>query len=259
MPFTFAHPAIVLPLSRSRWFSFTALVCGSMAPDFEYFLRMKPFSLYSHTLAGVFYVDLPLAWLMAVLFHHIVKQPMYACLPLYLQKGMYPAIAVPWKLDTWRKQIVFAYSAIFGSLTHLFWDSFTHKGAYFVEKFPSLQESVTMFGMELPVYKLLQHGSTCLGLAAIGFVLMRAVLRSGSEGCAVQAQLPWMHKCVYWLGIGAVGVAFACVHSLVARGVAPWVSPLQNVVPLLSGILVGIVALSLLFGQPWSKKLGRFT
>jgi hypothetical protein len=42
MPFTFAHPAIVLPLKHlpKRWYSLTGLIIGSMTPDFEYFIRM---------------------------------------------------------------------------------------------------------------------------------------------------------------------------------------------------------------------------
>lgn len=43
MPLTFAHPAAVLPFSRnSKYVNFLALVLGSMAPDFEYFLHGKP-------------------------------------------------------------------------------------------------------------------------------------------------------------------------------------------------------------------------
>ncbi|HMG06875.1 MAG TPA: DUF4184 family protein, partial [Mucilaginibacter sp.] len=40
---TFAHPAIVLSFKYfpKRWFSKTGLVIGSMAPDFEYFIRLR--------------------------------------------------------------------------------------------------------------------------------------------------------------------------------------------------------------------------
>ena len=43
MPFTFSHPAIVLPLVRKsgHWFSATGLIIGSLTPDFEYFMRMR--------------------------------------------------------------------------------------------------------------------------------------------------------------------------------------------------------------------------
>ena len=70
MPFTFAHPAIVLPLHalQRRCFSLTALVAGSLSPDFEYFLRMQIHSSHIHTLWGLLYFDLPLGLILAFLF-----------------------------------------------------------------------------------------------------------------------------------------------------------------------------------------------
>ncbi|WP_400163463.1 DUF4184 family protein [Brevibacillus sp. TJ4] len=252
MPFTFAHPAIVLPLYRLRSFSFTALVCGSIAPDFEYFLRMQPYSVYSHTLAGVSYVDLPIAFLLAILFHRIVKLPLYACLPRLLQKAVYPAVAASWKLDTWRKRLVFAYSAVLGSLTHIVWDSFTHQGAFFVEKLPALQAKLNLGGLDVPLYKLLQHGSTILGLTAIGCFLLWTALRSADA--PIRPGISLARKVVYWFGIGATGVLVACVHAWVNRGALPWDAPLQSIVPFLSGSMLGIILFSCVLGQPGVKK-----
>ena len=39
MPLTIAHPAAVLPFRHSR-LPISALVIGSLAPDFEYFLHL---------------------------------------------------------------------------------------------------------------------------------------------------------------------------------------------------------------------------
>ncbi len=39
MPFTLAHPAAVVFLKNKK-FNFTALILGSMAPDFIYFLNL---------------------------------------------------------------------------------------------------------------------------------------------------------------------------------------------------------------------------
>ena len=58
MPFTFAHPAAIIPIN-SRFkskFCLTGLVLGSMAPDFEYFIRLKPYSAYGHNLIGFLYL-----------------------------------------------------------------------------------------------------------------------------------------------------------------------------------------------------------
>jgi hypothetical protein len=55
MPFTFSHPAIILPLAYlpKKWYSMTGLVIGSLVPDFEYFLRMSMAGYHSHTIAGL--------------------------------------------------------------------------------------------------------------------------------------------------------------------------------------------------------------
>ncbi|MEM7184808.1 MAG: DUF4184 family protein [Spirochaetota bacterium] len=40
MPFTFSHPAIVLPFVKfpKQWVCLSALIVGSIVPDFEYFM-----------------------------------------------------------------------------------------------------------------------------------------------------------------------------------------------------------------------------
>ena len=88
MPFTFAHPAIVLPLHalQRRCFSLTALVAGSLSPDFEYFLRMQIHSSHIHTLWGLLYFDLPLGLILAFLFHNIVRDPLLDNLPGFLRR-----------------------------------------------------------------------------------------------------------------------------------------------------------------------------
>src|SRR5215467_2275849 len=86
MPFTFSHPAIVLPLTKTRLkLSATALIIGSMIPDFEYFIRMRDRSKYSHTLTGIVWFDIPLAVLVCFLFHHVVRNPLFENLPASLR------------------------------------------------------------------------------------------------------------------------------------------------------------------------------
>ncbi|MGN7470479.1 DUF4184 family protein [Brevibacillus sp. SAFN-007a] len=93
MPFTFSHPAIVLPLRRQGWVSFPALVWGSMAPDLEYFLRMQPYSVYSHTLPGLFCVDLPLVIALYVVYRYVVAKGLLAVFwHAFFVKGVSPLI-----------------------------------------------------------------------------------------------------------------------------------------------------------------------
>ena len=88
MPFTFSHPAIILPLNYlpKKWISLTGLVIGSLTPDFEYFIRMKIESNYSHTFWGIFWFDLPLGILLTFIFHNIVKTELFKNLPKELNQ-----------------------------------------------------------------------------------------------------------------------------------------------------------------------------
>jgi hypothetical protein len=75
MPFTFSHPAAILPLRwlPNKYYSLTGLIIGSMTPDFEFLIRMNVGSIYSHTLAGIFYFDIPVGIAICFLFHDVVR------------------------------------------------------------------------------------------------------------------------------------------------------------------------------------------
>jgi hypothetical protein len=89
MPFTFSHPAIVIPLAAKKIrLSATGLIVGSMAPDFEYFIRMKNVSRYSHTAMGLFWFDLPLALLLCFIYHLIVRNSLFDNLPAFLKERL---------------------------------------------------------------------------------------------------------------------------------------------------------------------------
>ncbi|MEN2414974.1 DUF4184 family protein [Flavobacterium mesophilum] len=98
MPFTFSHPAIILPFKYfpKSWFSMTGLVIGSLTPDFEYFMRMKVQSIYSHTLLGVFWFDLPLAIALTFIFHSIVCNSLFLNLPKAIRKRFYSFTGFNW-------------------------------------------------------------------------------------------------------------------------------------------------------------------
>lgn len=76
MPFTFSHAAAVLPFLNNKKMSATALVVGSMSPDFEYFFRMKMQSELSHTFQGIYLVDFPLSFVVILAFHSVIKKPL---------------------------------------------------------------------------------------------------------------------------------------------------------------------------------------
>ncbi|CAI8791360.1 membrane hypothetical protein [Bacillus sp. IT-79MI2] len=53
-------------------------------------------------------------------------------------------------------------------LTHVVWDAFTHKTGYFFMNLPSLQQRI----YSMPIYKFMQHGSTCLVFLLLIYVVL---------------------------------------------------------------------------------------
>lgn len=175
MPFTFSHPAIVLPLTYlpRKWVSVTGLVIGSLTPDFEYFLRMKVQSNYSHTIAGLFWFDLPLGIVLAILFHSVVRDNLFDNLPECLKSRLNGFMHFDWNKYFSANKIVVSFSVLIGAASHIFWDSFTHDHGYFVHIVPALKSSVGFFGNQIRLLKILQHSSTFLGGLAITFVIFK--------------------------------------------------------------------------------------
>jgi hypothetical protein len=175
MPFTFSHPIAVLPLAYlpKRWVSLTGLIIGSIIPDFEYFLRMRMQSDYSHTLAGVFWLDLPLAVILAFAFHNIVRDVLFDNFPGFLQSRFAVYKQFDWNSYFKKNWIVVILSVLIGIFSHLLWDSFTHETGWFVERYEWFRETVGIGGLQLPVFKILQYSSTVLGGLALLLVIWK--------------------------------------------------------------------------------------
>lgn len=175
MPFTFSHPAIILPLKYlpKRYFSLTGLIIGSLTPDFEYFIRMKVQSIYSHTLYGIFWFDLPLAILLTFIFHNIVRNDLYNNLPLIIKSRILTFSDFNWNNHFKANWIVVLISIIIGIGSHLLWDSFTHDHGYFVNHITELRNSVSLFDIKIPVLKIAQHLSSLIGAIVIAYTISK--------------------------------------------------------------------------------------
>jgi len=209
MPLTFAHPAAVLPFSRkSKYIHFSALVLGSMAPDFEYFLRGRPIGEIGHTFAGFFLLNLPLVLLVYLIYHRFIHQPLMSHLPEFLQDTYSHQMAgnKAWKV------VVFVYSALLGMLTHVIWDSFTHQNGFMVNNFHILTQTFTLLGFQIPVYKFLQHGSTLFGILLIfGYLYYRASLIEHNKTPVVLSR----EKFIFWSILVVLTLGYVCLWQLI--------------------------------------------
>lgn len=163
MPFTFAHPAAAVPLYRLApdRLVLSALVIGSMTPDFHYFLPFDILRSDSHSLPAVLWFCLPLGMVLYLLFHLILKAPLAALLPAAMRTKLplKDLLGLPRVSG-----LAIVISLLLGALTHIVWDSFTHGTGFGVRHLPMLATHLFAVGQyHVTVYKLLQHGSTVLG------------------------------------------------------------------------------------------------
>lgn len=206
MPFTFSHPAIILPINllNKKWFSLTGLVIGSMAPDFEYFLRMKTLGIYGHTISGIFWFDLPLAILLAFIFHNIVRNSLFDNLPIILKSRLSNFKKFNWSGYFKKNWPIVIISIIIGTISHIFWDNFTHYGGYFVEKIQGLADTVNIAGIDIKLYKILQHSSTLIGGIIIAYSIYKLPkVKNASENFDPKYWSVW---CIITLTI--IGIRF---------------------------------------------------
>ena len=165
MPFTVSHAAAVLPLHRlsKHALPLTALMVGSMAPDFGYFFSHEASRALTHSVPGLFIFALPMGlfiWLFYVAF---------------LEKATITLLSDRWHTrfahtDAITLSLVARASAaiVLGAVTHLLWDAFTHRGTFATNAIPALIAPTPGFSW-LPIYHLLHAVSSVVGLVILAF------------------------------------------------------------------------------------------
>jgi hypothetical protein len=215
MPFTLAHPAAAIPCRQylGSWGVSTAVVIGSIVPDFSYFIPLPIDPTFSHSLIGLVLFCLPLGVLSYFLFYLLVAPLAYALLPLPNRGRLSTTWAIG-KVPT-NPPVGIVVSLLVGAITHLVWDSFTHSNGAIVALFPSLATPLFDWeGYTLFVYGALQHTSTILGLALLFWWSVRWKRKAASEKFSTVATKPvCIPLLIALLGPpGAIGLASGYSH-----------------------------------------------
>lgn len=207
MPFTFSHPAIVLPLTflSNKWYSLTGLVIGSLTPDFEYFLRMKIKSNYSHSLGGLFWFDIPLGIIIAFLYHNFVRNSLIDNLPIALKSRFSIFKQLDWNSYFFKNWLIILISILIGASSHIFWDSFTHEHGFFVQYLHLSKHEVDFIGMKIPLFKILQHLSSFIGAIVIVYSIYRLPKNN---------QLNNYMNMKYWLLVFSISILIVLIKIL---------------------------------------------
>lgn len=228
MPFTFAHPAIILPLTKrdKRGLSLTGLITGAIAPDFEYFIRMRIYSIYSHTVSGLFWFDVPMGTLIAFLFNNLIRNSLYDNLPSVINRRLYPYKSFNWNTYFKKHWPVVLLSILIGACSHLFLDDFTHAQGYFVKIAPGFFTRHIVGS--IPLFKILQHTFTLLSALYIVYYIQKMPKTDADNNPTL---LYW--ACIALLSVIIVTVRFWIIPDY--RGIA------NVIVSGISAFMVGLI------------------
>ena len=212
MPWTFAHPAAVIPLRRycPHPLSFPALVIGSMTPDLGYHANAMEFAAYAHTLAGSLSVCLPMGLLLLGLLC-LLRKPLWHLLPQPHRGALAPAAAADPPLGP-GAVLSAAASIVLGAWTHIAWDALTHNNGWFVVRSSFLRAPVfEVADIHFYVYHVLQHLSTCVGVAAIVVTYAHGLKGAGPATGHFQQEDRWRY-----LLLGACAAAAVLTGGVLA-------------------------------------------
>jgi hypothetical protein len=163
VPFTVSHAAAVLPLHRWSRFNLplSALMIGSMAPDFAYFYSHASERLVTHSVHGLFTFAWPVGFCVWWFYVRFLEEPTIALLPEPWCRRFAPTGKLTLRRFAWVSAAI-----IVGAATHILWDAFTHRSTFITRAFPIFRAHVP--GLHwLPVFEVLQVLSSVVGLVVL--------------------------------------------------------------------------------------------
>jgi hypothetical protein len=180
MPFTFAHPAAVLPLRRFRSLHMAALMVGSIAPDLPYYVpaRYSRVMFETHTAMGALYLDVPLG-LVTLLFCFLLRRPL-TVLMTPRARGLYLQSMERFK-DEPRNWLWAPLAIYIGAWAHIVWDAFTHDSGWAVRRVAALSAPITIGDYTGTICHVLQYVSSVAGLLILAIWYLRLRSPSTSE------------------------------------------------------------------------------
>lgn len=211
----------------ARWSAASALVIGSMVPDFAYFMPWPDTRHASHTVPGLLSFCLPVGMVAVVAFEFFLRRPLTFLLPRFLRERLGPV--KPPRLHHPRVLAASVAALLLGAVTHQLWDSFTHGNGVIVEILPVARETLfTLGGYDVRVYKVFQHASTLLGAALIARSLRDWCRRTPRRESIGDVAGRRQRRALAWLAIGGLSFLVAFVDGGTTPLPRPWLHASQS-------------------------------
>ncbi len=234
VPFPLAHPAAVLPLKRCcpRPLSFSALVIGSLSPDFGYCFGPLKIEDFSHSALGTVCFCLPIGLVALWAFQHLGGGS--------LRANPKTATVEPLRLTLPPVLAWAAVSLLVGAWTHLLWDGFTHKEGWFVTHIPVLRMPLTTFmGRTVRVFSVLWYLCSFAGVGVL-YVAYEGWKEGRQTGARLNLSLPTVLRAGTVAGLA---VLLATIHHIARHSLVVYAAGLLSVVLVLGlGYGLGLVS-----------------
>ncbi len=215
MPFTTAHPAIVIPLKKMwpDYLSLTGLMSGAMAPDLLYFLQLTTVNRgFSHSWAGLFLFCLPAGILFSFAFHWFFKLSLIQNLPHPFDRTLSGLATSKFRPISPRDWVVLIVSVLIGTISHFFWDSFTHAQGEIAQMVPFLTSYTRVLGHPMQITTIAQHISTLIGLSVMVYTFGRGVVAPPRDDAMPERQR--MDKLIFWFAGGLMAAVSGSIWVL---------------------------------------------
>ncbi len=217
MPYTFSHPAAVMPLRK--YLPFSALVVGSMAPDYLSFVPWIRHRHYGHSTEGIFTFCIPASFLVLWFFHAVLKRPLLRLAPYSHQRKL-ARFTGEFHFGGAKRLLLITLAIWVGIELHIWWDAFTHVFGYFPRRFPILLTPMTDSGRFL-LTDLLQHGTSVLGGLVLLDLYRRWLMKAPESDVPTMYQISDLVRiaaigCMVALAVG-IGILLPTPYSFVAK------------------------------------------
>jgi hypothetical protein len=249
MPFTLSHVIAVLPIYKisKKYFSISGLIIGSMAPDFEFFIRYTLYAIWSHTFMGIFLFDLPISLILCFVFHSWVRDKLIIYLPSILGSKYSKYYKFSWNEYFKKHYLIVIISIFVGIFTHFAWDNLTHEPNYISPiYFDFLLTELSMANLHIPLYNILQALSSIIGLAGLLYTVYSRPSSFLAENKSFSEKVKfWSRYSIFVLTI------------FIGRYVlgVPDEKPIgQLIVVSISSCLYGLVVLSIIYPMCFEKQ-----
>lgn len=241
MPFTPAHAVAALPFREST-LPLSAVVIGTLSPDFDFYLRLAPRGTFGHTFQGMFVLDLPLSLLALWLYENTVRPAIEASAPGLFPDGTRLPLTAPRTFLGW---LLLTAAVMFGVATHIALDSFTHSGYWPYAHFAALRASWQFPGLpSVQTYMLLQCGTSVIGMGVLWLVWSKWIRSRPGPKPRIKPLGWWMLASAFLIAI----VRAAAGEPLQRKHLHPGLFVTETLITLCSALMLELVIVGL-FGR----------